>query len=195
MLLHRLLLAAVVTSGAIVAAPITFLVSLNGANESPANASPGIGTAVIVIDSMAHTLQVDVSFSGLTFGTSAAHIHCCTAAPGTGNVGVATVLPNFTGFPLGVMSGTYSRLYDMTLTLSYNAAFITAHGGTAAQAEADLFAGIAAGSAYLNIHTTAFPGGEIRGFLAPVPEPGTLLTLGAGLAGLAMIRRRRQSLN
>ena len=40
-----------------------------------------------------------------------------------------------------------------------------------AAAETTLFNGLFAGTEYLNIHTTAFPGGEIRGFLSPVPEP------------------------
>ena len=48
---------------------------------------------------------------------------------------------------------------------SYNLAFVTAHGGTTASAAAALLAGLEAGQAYLNIHTTMFPGGEIRGFL------------------------------
>jgi hypothetical protein len=51
---------------------------------------------------------------------------------------------------------------------SYNPAFVTANGGTAASAEATLFTGIMAGHAYLNIHTTMFPGGEIEGFLKRV---------------------------
>ena len=45
-----------------------------------------------------------------------------------------------------------------------------------------------AGLWYLNLHTTAFGGGEIRGQV--VPEPSTLLLLGSGLAALATVRRR-----
>jgi hypothetical protein len=48
---------------------------------------------------------------------------------------------------------------------------VSAHGGTTAQAEADLFQAIADGKAYLNIHSSTFPGGEIRGFLVPGPVP------------------------
>jgi len=99
----------------------------------------------------------------------------------------------FPGFPLGVTSGSYDQTFDMLLLSSYNAPFVTANGGTAASAEAALFAGISAGESYLNIHTNAFPGGEIRGFLVAVPEPFTLSLFGAGLAGAAMLRRRRRA--
>jgi hypothetical protein len=69
-------------------------------------------------------------FSGLTTGTTASHVHCCVIPPG--NVGVATTVPTFPGFPLGVTAGTYSRTFDMTNQASYNPAFVAAHGGRAA---------------------------------------------------------------
>jgi hypothetical protein len=79
---------------------------------------------------------------------------------------VATTLPTFTDFPSGTTSGTYSHTFDMLDVSSYNPAFVTAHGGTAAGAAAAILAGLEAGQAYLNIHTTTFPAGELRGFLA-----------------------------
>lgn len=175
----------------------TYTITLSGPAESPPNVSPGTGSGSVSIDTVAQTMQVNVTFSGLTGTTTASHIHCCTAVPGTGTAGVATQTPTFIGFPLGVTSGTYSHAFDMTQAGSYNPAFITANGGTPASAFAVLVAGIDAGEAYLNIHTSTFTGGEIRGFLvsvpvsspatAPrdVPEADTLLLLGGGLGGLA----------
>jgi CHRD domain/PEP-CTERM motif len=65
---------------------------------------------------------------------------------------------------------------------------VTANGGTTASAEAALAASMAVGEAYLNIHTTVVPGGEIRGFLTAVPEPSTFMLAVLAL-GLAFRRR------
>jgi len=64
-------------------------------------------------------------------------------------------------------------------------------GGTVAGAEAAFASGLAAGTTYFNIHTSMFPGGEIRGFLAVVPEPSTIGLVAAGLVGILMAGRRR----
>jgi hypothetical protein len=172
-------------------APIIYVAHLDGPSESPANASPGTGFAEVDFDLAAQTMRVQVSFSGLEGTTTASHIHSATAVPGTGTAGVATTTPTFTGFPLGVTSGTYDHTFDMSLASSYNPAFITANGGTVASAEAALAAGLAAGEAYLNIHTTVQPGGEIRGFLTQaVPEPSAICLMAVGTLAVLFASQR-----
>ena len=146
-----------------------YWVNLSGPNEVPANNSPGIGKALVTIDVAANTMRVQATFSGLLAGVTASHIHAPTAVAGTGTAGVATTTPTFTGFPSAVTSGTYDRSFDMLLASSYNPSYVTNNGGTPASAFAALKAAISAGKAYLNIHSTMFPGGEIRGFLNLCP--------------------------
>jgi hypothetical protein len=170
------------------AATIPLFANLTGALESPPTPSLGTGQATVLLDTTAHTIQVTATFSGLSGLTTAAHIHCCLASPfQTGvNVMVATTLPSFPGFPLGVTSGNFSNLFNLTLAETYNPAFITSpfnlSSPTIAGAEAALVAALLDGRTYFNIHSNLFPNGEIRGFLAPVPGP----LAGAGLPGLVI---------
>ena len=180
------------TSG--IAGAQSWTATLNGANESPANASPGTGSATLTLTG--NILTINGTFTGLLGTTAAAHIHCCTAAALTGAAGVATTTPSFAGFPLGVTSGSFSLLLDLTQASSYNPAFVTAQGSID-NARAALLAGMNSGRTYLNIHTSQFGGGEIRGFIiSTVPEPSSVFLTTAGLLGIALIvaRRRRASL-
>ncbi len=87
---------------------IVYTTSLSGPNENPPIASPGVGVATVTVDTTAHTLRVQETFSGLTTGTTASHIHCCVPTP-NGTAGVATMTPTFSGLPLGVTSGSMDQ--------------------------------------------------------------------------------------
>ena len=127
------------------AAILSFDAVLTGPQESPPNTSPGSGFATVEIDELLHTMEINISFAGLEGTTTASHIHCCTAPPGTAMV--ATAIPWFPGFPIGVMAGSFSSVFDLTLASTYNPAFVTAHGGTVAGAEDALVMGIKDGTA------------------------------------------------
>jgi hypothetical protein len=107
--------------------------TLNGASEVPATTGTGKGEADIDFDAATKKMSWKLTYSGLSSPASAAHFH--GPAEAGKNAGVALAIPNATSSPV-----------DGSATL------------TDAQA-ADLLAG----RYYINIHTAANPGGEIRG--------------------------------
>jgi hypothetical protein len=109
----------------------------SGANEVPANGSTATGTISGAYDTVTNIISFTITFSGLGANTTAAHFHG-PAFPGSN----AAVVFAHTGVPAGVTSASLPADAD-TLTQAQ---------------EADLLAG----KWYSNIHTTNFPGGEIR---------------------------------
>lgn len=188
------LLALTLNTAAAVAHEQSYIFTLDGKTEAPANNSLGTGLGTVTFDLDLVTMSIDLTFAGLSSGNTAAHIHCCTTVAQTGTAGVATQTPTFPGFPTGVTSGTYNQTFDMTQAGSYRAGFITANGGTVSSALNALLAGIDSGQAYFNIHTSNFAAGEIRGFLqpAPVPVPAAIWLFGSGLGLLSIGRRQNQ---
>ncbi|MES2626227.1 MAG: CHRD domain-containing protein [Pseudomonadota bacterium] len=152
----------------------------------------GTGSVMLEFDAAAHTLSIDASWAGLSGTTTVAHIHCCTAVPGIGTIGVAVTPSTLPGFPVGTQGGSYSIDLDLTLLATYTGGFLNNFGGgTVAGAEAALLAGLKSGSAYFNVHTTTFAGGEIRGFPTAVPEPMSLALFAMALLGLFIVQRKK----
>jgi hypothetical protein len=153
------------------AVTVVFVAGLSGPAESPPVASPGTGFASVAFDDVAGSVTVHVDFGGLLAPTTAAHLHCCTTMPFTGTAGV---IVGFTGFPTGVTAGMYDHVF-----VPAPAVFATA------------LTGAMDGKAYVNVHSSMFPGGEIRGFLMPVPEAGSAALMLLGLAGVGWVARKR----
>jgi glucose/arabinose dehydrogenase len=122
-------------------APVNMQSSLLGAYETGGVSTParGFGSFTLVGTQLTFT----VNYSGLTGAASAAHIH--GAAPLGQNAGVMIDLSPFNGGGFGT-AGTFSGTTNLNPTQ---------------------LAAVIDGLTYVNIHTAANPGGEIRGQIAP----------------------------
>lgn len=134
-----------------------YTVTMDGAQETPPVATAATGSGTAVIDTTANTLTLSYSFSGLSSAQTDAHIHGF-AGIGAGPAGVLNPLP------LG--SPVVNHIWNFT-----------------EPQEASILAGLT----YVNIHSSNFGGGEIRGQI--VPEPASMGFL-AALAGAGLLRRR-----
>ena len=136
---------------------------MDGLQEVPPNASPGTGSFTGTIDDVTGAFTLTGTYTGLLAGVTASHIHGPAPVGANGPVIVALT---HTGGTSGTLTG----------------------GGTISLAQvADMMAGLH----YVNVHTQAFPGGEIRGQIGVVPEPGTIVALGLG--AILLVRRRRKA--
>ncbi|HYE37918.1 CHRD domain-containing protein [Methylocaldum sp.] len=161
-----------------------YTASMSGVNEVPPNTSTATGFTSVTVEG--DTLAVHVDWAGLTGGNAtAAHIHCCSD-PGA-NAGIAVGLPSFPA----ATSGTYENTFDLSAPSTYSDDFLNDVGGGSAEgAAAALIAALNATRAYSNIHNADFPGGEIRGNLAPIPLPPAVMLFTTALLGLLPLARR-----
>ncbi|HKR65545.1 MAG TPA: CHRD domain-containing protein [Thermoanaerobaculia bacterium] len=155
----------------------TFNVTLLGSNEVPPADPDGTGTATVVI--IGTSVNYTITVNNVTAPPIAQHIH--QGAAGVNGPIVINLVP-FVGSSWVCAPGPSS---PCTLT----------GGTTTTPALANAIIANPAGF-YLNVHTTDFPGGAIRGQLVAAPEAPTASTLGLvvlgavlALAGMFFVRR------
>jgi hypothetical protein len=194
--------------------PCSFDAHLSGAGEEPPNASPAVGFANIGIDVGRDVLFLAYEWGlhgdpRLLGGATGAQIHVING-PGDTNTSdtlgpAVTPLPSFAGFGYFGRTAGFHLVFGNSLLVAstYNPEWVSASGGVQA-AELQLIAALVSGRAYIEIDSSAFPDGEIRGFFTPaelpppIPEPASVFLFGSGVALLATRRwraRRQQSVH
>jgi hypothetical protein len=113
----------------------------------------------------------------VTISTTAGVVWGFHGSPDHDNNPSDEVVTPFVGSPGGVFTSKWDAPEGVTTP---------APGGLAGQLNR-----IRTGHAYLNFHTTQNGGGEIRGFLEPIPEPATMLLALLGAATVVLRPRRR----
>ena len=128
---------------------VTFSTTMNGAGEFPAKNVAGTGTATIVKSATGGTYTYTINYTGMSGPLTGAHIH----GPATTGVNANVIVPfNTTGAGAsGTLTGTFATTNTPTITND------------------SLDALMRTGNAYVNLHTAANPGGEIRGQLLQQP--------------------------
>lgn len=144
-----LLVGAAAASAQVVVASAT----LGGGEETPILLSGAAGTAEVAIDTAAKEFAVTLRIFNIPTTTTAGHIHA-------GPKGIAG--PVVIDFP--AIAG---RLGDFVTTFRVGEASFRPAAAIGINTIDDVIQAVATGNAYVNIHTTTFPGGEIRGQLVP----------------------------
>lgn len=135
---------------------ITFMASLNGGNEVPGVTTGSVGSATVTWNTTTKAGTYRVEVYNMPVGTTASHIH-------VGSASVAgPVVINFT-VPAGGISNDYS------LTGTFGCSDVTVRAAQGINSCEDFEQALLLNNMYVNVHSTANPGGEIRGQLIRQP--------------------------
>ncbi len=170
-------LALAMTLLAVIAAPLsakdkdddrTLRIRLTGYNETPATInSPGGGEFKARISEDGNSIEYEETWHDLSSAVTQSHIHFGRPAI-TGGI-VLFLCSNLGNGPAGTQACPTTNPATITGTLTAaNVIAIPAQGiDPGAAGFAEILKAIRAHAAYVNVHTTLHPGGEIRGRLAP----------------------------
>jgi hypothetical protein len=166
---------------------ISFQAVLSGSQEVPPNGSAASGVAELTLNDAQTRLEMSIQLFGLDLdgnqtpddndNVTRMHIHVAPFGVNGGIVFGLIAPDNDVNGDLLIdpVAGTLFSAWDLT---EGNATTL-----------ADQLPNLFNEGLYLNVHTPAFPGGEIRGQITRVVEPGTAVLLGMGLL---MLARRRE---
>jgi hypothetical protein len=131
---------------------VTLTTNLNGGAETPPLNTGAVGTAEVTIDVPNRELVVTLTVFNIATPTTAAHIH----------IGPKEVAgPVVIDFPASITG----RTGDFVLHFRVSEEAFRARPAIGIHTMDDAIQAIAGGNSYVNIHTTQYPGGEIRGQL------------------------------
>jgi hypothetical protein len=160
----RFLVAAGIAALPAVASAEVFIARLSGNEEVPSIATPAAGQFVLNFNPATNTATYSLAYANLVGNVVQSHIH--VGQPGV-NGGIAIWLCGTPGTAGPVGTPTCSGTVTGNATGTIDAAKVVGPVGQLVNATelADVVRMLRTGSAYVNVHTTAVPGGEIRGLI------------------------------
>lgn len=159
--------ASVLVLGTIGAAPLiasaeTERARLEGFQEVPPVSTDAVGSFTARIDRRADEIRYVLTYAGIESGVRFAHIHF--GQPGV-NGGVMVFLCDNTGGAPVVTPACPLNSGNVEGTLQANDVIGPAGQGIDPGEFDEVLEAIRAGTAYVNVHSETFPGGELRGSL------------------------------
>ena len=139
--------------------------ALSSYQENPSLSTPGRGAFDAFIDDHARVIDFALTYEGLSADATMSHIHF-GSHDHNGGISVWLCGPQAPA----TRATCPQRAGTVTGTFGPSDVVGPAGQGIAAGEFDELVAAIRAGHTYVNVHTSAFPGGEIRGQINSVAE-------------------------
>jgi hypothetical protein len=134
---------------------VTFTAALHGGNENPVVVTGAVGSGTVSVNLATQVVTYRIDVYNMPVGTTASHFH--VGAPGANG----PVIVNFTVAP--------NISNDFAISGTASAADLTVRAAQGINSWEDFIQALLLGNVYMNVHSTANPGGEIRGQVVRVP--------------------------